>query len=83
MAHFIKHSTLDLSSGLDLRVMSLSPTLGPTLGMEPTLKKRKACYGMRENECSFGPAGTSNHGNLQRIFATDALLCLLTSTTLI
>jgi len=32
----VKHPTLDLSSGLDLRVMSSNPTLGSTWGMEPT-----------------------------------------------
>ena len=37
----IKCPTLDLSSGLDLGVMSSSLVLGPTLGMEPTLKKKK------------------------------------------
>ena len=42
VAQLIKHLTLDLSSGFDLRVMSLSPVLGSTLGMEPTLKKKKA-----------------------------------------
>lgn len=30
------HSTLDLCSGLDLEVASLSPTLGSLLGMETT-----------------------------------------------
>lgn len=32
--------TLDLSSGLDFWVMSSSLTLGSTLGMEPTIKKK-------------------------------------------
>ena len=36
MGQLAKHLTLDLSSGLDLRVMSSSPTLGSTLGIEPT-----------------------------------------------
>ena len=36
-----QHLTLDLSSGLDFRVVSSSPMLGSTLGMEPTLKKKK------------------------------------------
>ena len=35
-----RHLTLDLSSGLDLRVVSSSPDLGSTLGMETTLKKK-------------------------------------------
>ena len=37
MAQSIKHPTLDLSLGLDLRIVSSSPTLGSSLGMEPTL----------------------------------------------
>lgn len=36
-----KHLSLDLYSGLDLRVISLGPALGSTLVMEPTLKKKK------------------------------------------
>ena len=32
----VKCPPLDLSSGLDLMVMSSSPTLGSTLGMKPT-----------------------------------------------
>ena len=32
----VKRLTLDLSSGLDLRVMSSSPMLGSVLGMKPT-----------------------------------------------
>ena len=32
----VKHPTLDLGSGLDLRVMSLGPTLGSVLGVKPT-----------------------------------------------
>lgn len=38
MAQLVKHPSLDLSSGLDLRVMSLSPVLGSMLGVE--LKKK-------------------------------------------
>ena len=36
LAQSVKPPTLDLSSGLDLRVMSSSPALGSTLGEEPT-----------------------------------------------
>ena len=36
MAQLVKHGTLDLSSGLDLRVMNSSPRLGCALGMKPT-----------------------------------------------
>ena len=32
----VKRLTLDLSSGLDLRVMSSGPSLGSLLGVEPT-----------------------------------------------
>ena len=39
MAQSVKRLTLDLSSGLDLWVMSLSPALGSKLGMDPTYKK--------------------------------------------
>ena len=37
VAQSVKCRTLDLSSDLDLRVVSSSPRLGSTLGMEPTL----------------------------------------------
>ena len=40
VAQLVKHSILNLSSGLDLRVMSSSPVLGSMLGMESTLKKK-------------------------------------------
>ena len=36
MAQSVKRLTLDLSSGLDLKVMSLSPMLGSMLSVEPT-----------------------------------------------
>ena len=41
VAQSVKHPTLDLSSGLDLRIMGSSPTLGSTLGMELTENKVK------------------------------------------
>ena len=41
MAQLLKLPTLDLSSGLDLRVVSSSPTLGSTLGVKSTYKKEK------------------------------------------
>ena len=41
VALLVKCPTLDLSSGLDLRIVSSSPALGSMLGMEPTLKKKK------------------------------------------
>ena len=36
MAQLVEHPTLDLSSVVDLRVMSSSPALGSMLGVEPT-----------------------------------------------
>ena len=57
LAQLVKHLSLDLSSGLDLRVMSLSPALGSTLGLEPTerrkrerKKRKKGREGGREKE---------------------------------
>ena len=41
VAPSVKRLTLDLSSGLDLRIMSSSPELGSMPAMEPTLKKKK------------------------------------------
>jgi len=41
VAQSVKCPTLDLSSGLDLRVVSSNPMLGSMLGMEPTLKKKR------------------------------------------
>ena len=41
MAQSVKRLTLDLSSGLDLRVMSSSPALGSRLGVEPTEEEEK------------------------------------------
>ena len=40
VAQLVKGPTLDLSSGLDLRVVSSSPALGSALGIKPTLKKK-------------------------------------------
>ena len=39
-AQLVKCFTLHLSSGLGLRVMSSTPTLGSALGMGPILKKK-------------------------------------------
>ena len=38
VAQLVKHPTLDLNRGLDLRVLSSRFALGSVLGMEPTLK---------------------------------------------
>ena len=38
MAQLVKGLTLDLSSDLDLRVVSSSPMLDSTLGLKPTLR---------------------------------------------
>ena len=40
MAQSVKHPTLDLSVGLELRVMSSSPVLGSTLSVKPTKTKK-------------------------------------------
>ena len=40
MAQLVKCLTLDLNSGLDIRVVSYSPVLGSMLDMEPTFKKK-------------------------------------------
>ena len=39
MAQSVKCLTLNLSLGLDLKLMSSSPMLSTILGVEPTLKK--------------------------------------------
>lgn len=36
VTHSVKHSTLDFTSGCDVRVTSSSPMLGHLLGMEAT-----------------------------------------------
>jgi len=41
MAQLVICPTLDLSSGLDLRVVSSRPTLGSMLAVEPVEKKKK------------------------------------------
>jgi len=41
VAQSVERPTPDLSSGLDLRVLSSDPSLGSVLGVEPTLKKQK------------------------------------------
>jgi len=41
LAQSVKHPTLDLGSGLDLRVVSLSPTLGSTLAWSLLSLKKK------------------------------------------
>ena len=41
MAQSVEHLTLDLSPGLDLRVVSSSSVLGSMLGVRPTLKQNK------------------------------------------
>ena len=40
VAHLGKHPILNVTSGLDLRVVSSSAALGSTLGMESTLKHK-------------------------------------------
>ena len=48
LAESVKCLTLDLSSGLDLRVVSSSPILGSALGMKPTLKQNQKKKKSRE-----------------------------------
>ena len=38
-AQSVERPTLDLSTGLDLGVVTLGPVLGSVLGVEPTFKK--------------------------------------------
>ena len=42
MGQLVERLTLDLSSGLDLRVMSSSPALGSTPRVEFNFKKKKS-----------------------------------------
>ena len=58
VAQSAKHLTLDLSSDLDLRVMSSSPMLGSVLGVEPTLKKKKV-----QRNCKFLLMPTAKDNN--------------------
>lgn len=53
MAQEVKRLTLDLSSGLDLRVLSSSPTVSSLLGMETTEKKKKKSLGVK-GKCNLG-----------------------------
>ena len=56
MAQSVKQLTLDLSSGLDLRVMSSSSTLGSAMGLEP-MKEKGRKEGKKEgnrNNCGAG-----------------------------
>ena len=54
MAQLVKHLTLDLGSGLNLRVTSSSPTLGSMLGMELlNLKKRERDWRVRRSVCPY------------------------------
>ena len=46
MAQSVKHLMLDLSSGLNLGVVSSSPLLGYSLDVEPTQKKKKKVRGL-------------------------------------
>ena len=41
MVQSVKHPTLDLSSGLDLRILGSSPTLGSMPSMKPALRRLK------------------------------------------
>jgi len=41
VAQSVEHLTLDLRSGLDLKVLSSSPALGSMLGVRSTQKNKK------------------------------------------
>ena len=47
VAQSVKHATLGLNSGLDLRVASSSPTLDSMLVIEPTFKKENTGLGQK------------------------------------
>ena len=49
VAQFVKRSTLDLCSGLDLRAVSSSPTLGPTLCVRSTRERETE----RKKDCKL------------------------------
>lgn len=44
VAQSVGRPTLDVSSGLDFKVVSLSHALGSTLSVEPALKKKKKIW---------------------------------------
>ena len=50
MAQSVECPAFDLSSGLDLRVVSSSPALDSTLGVEPTLGRKREGAGGRGEE---------------------------------
>jgi len=41
VAHLVERLTLDLGSGIDLRIVGSGPTLGSTLGMQPPKEKKE------------------------------------------
>ena len=47
-AQSVEHLTLDLSSGLELGVVSSSPALGSTLHVEPIKKKKNNFHEVEE-----------------------------------
>ena len=67
VAQLVRCGTLmNLSSGLDLRVLSSSPVLGSTLGVEPIKKKKKQTK--KKKRGSTGDTATSYHfgGDISR-----------------
>lgn len=78
MVQSFEHLTHDISSDLDLRVVSSSPALGSLLGVEPTLKKEKkrcklqsVCLKERSS-CSRGASwGESRAPGGLRVFEPD------------
>ena len=55
MAQLAKRLTLDLSSGLNLRIVNSSLASGSTLGMEPIKKKSKGAYIVLLDTAQFFP----------------------------
>ena len=70
VAQVVKCPTLDLSSGLDLRVISLSPALGSVLGVEAYFKKKKKSAHRRQ--VPFPQWETAGHKQVQP--RTNALM---------
>jgi len=66
VAQLVKHPTLDLSSGCDLRVVSSSPPLGSTLGVESLLKKKTKAGMDASREPLLGWS----------LFITDRIMCV-------
>lgn len=69
MGNSVEHLTLDLSSGVSLRIMSSSPELGSTLGVEPMegRKERKEKGRRKEGKKGRKEASKQERTNLNLI----------------